>query len=154
MIFEQLSGFLNNPLKSKRLLGLDVGKQTIGIAMTDTSRTVATPLLVIKRKKFMNDMEIIKGLILEHDIGGIVVGLPLSMDGSLNIACQSVKQFTKNLDKDLDMPILLWDERMSTSAVSHALNEANMHHKKQAKVIDKMAASFILQGVLDCLDKK
>ena len=151
MIFEQLSGFLDNPLKNKRLLGLDVGKRTIGVAMSDTLQTIATPTLVIKRTKFMKDVEIIKGLISEHEIGGIVVGLPLSMDGSLNIACQSVKQFAKNLYKEEGLPILLWDERMSTVAVSHALNAAEMHHKKQSKVIDKMAASFILQGVLDCI---
>jgi len=153
MIFEQTEGFFNAISNSNgdRILGLDIGKKRIGVALSDSLKVVATPLLVIQSKKFSQDIIIIKNLIEKHNVAGIVIGLPLNMDGTSNKSCQSIKQFARNILKNTsdDFPIILTDERMSTMAVSHTLLEANMSHKKKTEVVDKMAASYILQGVLE-----
>ncbi len=144
-------------LKSKldansRLLGLDVGSKTIGLALSDPGRSVATPLITLKRRKFSVDIEDLKRIVAEHKIGGLVIGLPVNMDGSEGPACQSVRQFGTNVAEHIDAPIVFWDERLSTSAVERFLvSEADMSRAKRKAVVDKMAAAYILQGTLDFL---
>jgi len=138
-----------------RLLGLDVGTKTIGLAISDSDLKVAAAIDTIKRTKFTQDAEALRRLIAERDVGGLVIGLPVSMDGSEGPAAQSVRQFAANLDAKLkDIHIALWDERLSTSAVQRFLvDEADMSRRRRAEVVDKMAATYILQGALDSLKR-
>jgi len=133
------------------LVGLDLGTVTIGVAVSDGMRSVATPLETIKRKKFGLDaarlLEICKG----RDVRGIVLGLPMNMDGSEGPRCQSTRAFARNLEKLTDLPIGYWDERLSTVAAERALLEADTSRKRRAEVIDHVAAGYILQGLLDRL---
>jgi putative Holliday junction resolvase len=134
----------------KRLLGLDVGTKTVGLALSDPSHTVASPLQTIRRTKFTRDAEELEAIISEHDIGGLVVGLPLNMDGSEGRACQSVRQFAANIVARNDLPLAFQDERLSTAAVERMLvKEADMTRARRTKVVDKAAAAYILQGALD-----
>lgn len=134
------------------LLGLDVGKKTIGVAVSDPGLRVASPLTVIARKRFADDARRIALLMAERKAGGLVVGLPLNMDGSEGPMCQSVRQFAANLIAALgDMPIAFWDERLSTAAVDRAMLEADLTRQRRAKAVDKLAATYILQGLLDRL---
>ncbi len=135
----------------QRLLGFDPGTKTIGLALSDTSLKVATPLMTIKRKKFKDDVAIIGELIEKHNIGGFIIGLPLNMDGTEGPRCQSCRQLQKNLEEFFDVPVSFWDERLSTVAVTRTLLEADASRKRRAEVVDKMAATFILQGALDSL---
>ena len=136
----------------KRLLGLDVGTKTVGLALSDPSLTVASPLQTIRRTKFTRDAEELEAIISEHGVGGLVVGLPLNMDGSEGRACQSVRQFAANLLARHDLPLAFHDERLSTAAVERMLvKEADMTRKRRAKIVDKAAAAYILQGALDQL---
>lgn len=137
--------------KGQRLLGLDLGEKTIGLALTDTHLTVATPLETLARGKFKPDAEKLMALIAQHDIGGLVVGLPRNMDGSEGPAAQSARAFARNFGALSPCPVTLWDERMSTMAVTRTLLEADTSRKRRAEVVDKMAAAYILQGVLDWL---
>lgn len=132
-------------------MGLDLGTKTIGVAISDGIRLTATPLETIKRKKFTQDALRISEIIEEHNLLGIVLGLPLNMDGSEGPRAQSTRAFARNLKTKIDLPIAFWDERLSTSAVTRTLIEADVSRAKRAQVVDKMAASFILQGVLDRL---
>ena len=136
---------------NQRLLGFDPGSKTIGLALSDKNLTMATPLMTIKRLKFKDDVIQISKVIEEHSIGGFVIGLPLNMDGSEGPRCHSVRQFQRNLDEKFDLPCCFWDERLSTVAVTRTLLEADASRKRRAEVVDKMAASFILQGALDSL---
>lgn len=135
----------------QRLLGFDPGTKTIGLALSDTSLKVATPLMTIKRKKFKDDVAIIGELIEKYNIGGFIIGLPLNMDGTEGPRCQSCRQLQKNLEEFFDVPVSFWDERLSTVAVTRTLLEADASRKRRAEVVDKMAAAFILQGALDSL---
>ena len=131
-------------------MGLDVGSKTIGLAISDSGLRVATSIDTIRRTKFTKDAEILESLIAERGVGGLVIGLPVSMDGSEGPACQSVRQFGANLDAKLHIGIAYWDERLSTSAVQRFLiDEADMSRRRRAEVVDKMAAAYILQGALD-----
>ena len=133
-----------------RLLGLDIGSKTIGLALSDVTLTVASPAETIKRGKFTKDAERLSVLIAEENVGGLVLGLPVQMDGTEGPSCQSVRQFADNLLGKMDIPIAFWDERLSTSAVQRVLiDEADMTRKRRAEVVDKMAAAYILQGALD-----
>jgi putative holliday junction resolvase len=134
-----------------RLLGLDLGEKTIGIALSDTLLSVATPLITFKRRKFSANAEELQGLIKEHGVGGIVVGLPLNMDGSEGPSAQSARAFARNFGGVSDIPLALWDERLSTAAVTRTLLAADSSRKRRAEVVDKMAAAYILQGALDRL---
>ncbi len=142
-------------LKPKeRLMGLDVGSKTIGLAISDSDLRVATSIDTIRRVKFTKDAEILAAMIAERGVGGLVIGLPVSMDGTEGPACQSVRQFGSNLDARLktgrDVGIAYWDERLSTSAVQRFLtDEIDMSRRRRAEVVDKMAAAYILQGALD-----
>jgi len=136
----------------QRLLGLDVGSKTIGLAVSDSDLKVATSIETLARTKFTKDAEILARMIAERTIGGLVIGLPVSMDGTEGPACQSVRQFAANLDSKIDVGIAFWDERLSTSAVQRFLtDEIDMSRKRRAEVVDKMAAAYILQGALDSL---
>lgn len=134
-----------------RLLGLDLGEKTIGIALSDTLLTVATPMETLKRGKFAADASKIDAIIEKQNVGGIVVGLPLNMDGSDGPSAQSARAFARNFAARSQVPILLWDERLSTAAVTRTLIDADASRRRRAEVVDKMAAAYILQGVLDRL---
>ncbi|MBX9620820.1 MAG: Holliday junction resolvase RuvX [Alphaproteobacteria bacterium] len=137
--------------KGGRLLGCDVGEKTIGLALSDVNRTIATPFDVIRRTQWKVDSQTLLKVFNDHQIVGIVVGLPLNMDGSEGPRCQSIRQFSQNVLTLSDLPLCLWDERLSTVAVTRILLEADVSREKRKKVIDKMAASYILQGFLDAL---
>ena len=132
-----------------RLLGLDVGEKTIGLALSDTTLTVASPMTTIRRGKFAADAERIAGIAAEEGVGGLVLGLPINMDGSEGPRCQSVRQFARNLGERLPLPLAFWDERLSTAAVTRTLLSADMTRKRRAETVDKLAAAYILQGALD-----
>lgn len=135
-----------------RLLGLDVGSKTIGLAISDYGLSLASPLTTIRRRRFSDDAMDLRLIIGEHEIGGLIVGLPLSMDGSEGPRCQSVRQFAANLLAIVDLPLAFWDERLSTRAVERILiAEADLSRAKRRKVIDRAAAAYILQGALDAL---
>lgn len=133
------------------LFGLDLGTKTIGIAISDGLRISATPLETIKRTKFGKDADALEALITKHKPVGLVLGLPLNMDGTEGPRVQSTRAFARNLKARIDLPIAFWDERLSTSAVTRTLIEADMSRAKRAEVVDKLAASYILQGALDRL---
>jgi putative Holliday junction resolvase len=133
-----------------RLIGLDVGTKTIGVAFCDANWSFATPGKTIIRKKFSVDLETLKALIAEHNIVGLVVGLPLNMDGSDSPRTQSTRAFARNL-APLGLPLLLWDERWSTAAVERAMIAADVSRAKRATRVDSAAAAFILQGAIDAM---
>ena len=136
----------------ERLMGFDVGSKTIGLAISDGGLRVATSIDTIRRAKFTKDAESLAAMIAERGVGGLVIGLPVSMDGTEGPACQSVRQFGSNLDARLAIGIAYWDERLSTSAVQRFLtDEIDMSRRRRAEVVDKMAAAYILQGALDSL---
>jgi putative Holliday junction resolvase len=133
------------------LVKIDLGEKTIGMALSDTSLTIATPLETRKRGKLTDDAAAIIALMAKHGAGGLVIGLPLNMDGSDGPSAQSARAFARNFSARSEMPILLWDERLSTAAVTRTLIEADSSRKRRAEVVDKMAAGYILQGAMDAL---
>ncbi|MEE8438746.1 MAG: Holliday junction resolvase RuvX [Micropepsaceae bacterium] len=135
----------------QRLLGLDLGEKTIGLALSDTALTVATPLKTLKRGKFTVDATSLDALAVEHGIGGLIVGLPLNLDGSAGRAAQSARAFARNFARRSQIPLAMMDERLSTAAANRALLEADTSRKKRAKTVDKVAAAYILQSALDRL---
>ena len=134
-----------------RLIGLDLGEKTIGIALSDTLLTVATPMETLKRGKFSADAVKIEKIAAEQGAGGVVVGLPLNMDGSEGPSAQSARAFARNFAGRSPLPVLLWDERLSTAAVTRTLIDADASRRRRGEVVDKMAAAYILQGVLERL---
>lgn len=138
----------------KRLIGLDVGSKTVGVALSDLTHTVATPLETLRRGKFQADAKRLRMIVEENEVGGMIVGLPVSMDGTEGPRCQSVRQFADNLLAVFDLPVAFWDERLSTAAVERMLvAEADMTRKRRAEVIDRAAAAYILQGALDAMGR-
>ena len=137
--------------KDQRLLGLDLGEKTIGLALSDTSLSIATPMQTLKRGKFAADAARLDIIISEQGVGGLVVGLPLNMDGSDGPSAQSARAFGRNWAGHSQIPLLFWDERLSTSAVTRTLLEADASRRRRDQVVDKMAAAYILQGALDRL---
>ena len=136
----------------QRLMGLDLGSKTIGLALGDSGHKIATPFDTIRRKKFGLDAAALGEIINAENIGGLVMGLPLNMDGSAGPRVQATRAFLRNLANLPDfpaLPVLLWDERLSTAAVERTLLEADTSRTKRADVIDKMAAAYILQGAID-----
>ena len=131
--------------------GLDLGTVTIGVAISDRMRGVATPVLTIKRKKFGVDAAALLKLLTEREVHGIVLGLPRNMDGSEGPRAQATRGFVRNLERLTDLPITFWDERLSTVAAERAMIEADMSRKRRAELVDHVAAGFILQGLLDRL---
>jgi putative holliday junction resolvase len=150
MAIESVSEIKAGLDQGRRLLGLDVGAKTVGLALSDVTLTVATPYETLRRGKFADDARRLRAIVEEEGVGGLVIGLPLSMDGSEGPRCQSVRQFAANLLEIFEIPVTFWDERLSTAAVERVLiNEADMSRKRRAALVDKMAAAYILQGALD-----
>lgn len=151
MITNDIPEFLSNLPPLCPIIGLDLGEKTIGVAVSDTYRSVATPLETVRRKKFSVDATRLKVLITDRAIGGVVLGLPRNMDGSEGSRCQSTRAFARNFSMLWNGPITFWDERLSTVAAEKALLEADTTRKRRAEVIDHVAAGYILQGLLDRL---
>jgi len=149
MIFETVDEFASTLPAFRAIMGLDLGDKTIGVAVSDGMRGIATPLNTVKRKKFGVDAAALLDIMQERELAGIVLGLPRNMDGTEGPRCQSTRAFARNLTKLTDLPITFWDERLSTVAAERALLEADTSRKRRAEVIDHVAASYILQGALD-----
>ncbi|MFC5583534.1 Holliday junction resolvase RuvX [Nitratireductor kimnyeongensis] len=145
---QELPAFLG---AGQTLAGLDLGTKTIGISVSDRGLSLATPRQVIMRKKFTQDAEALIAAFKRDNVGGIVIGLPVNMDGSEGARAQSTRAFIRNLERLTALPVAFWDERMSTVAAERALLEMDVSRKKRAERIDSAAAAFILQGALDRL---
>ena len=150
MVTADISQFREWLPEGGRLLGLDVGTKTIGTALCDAAWTIATPAGLVRRTKFAKDMAELEKLADAQLVKGIVIGLPLSLDGSDSPRTQSIRAFARNL-APLGKPVLLWDERWSTQAVTRALIDADASRARRAELVDKMAAGYILQGAIDAL---
>ena len=131
------------------MLGLDLGTKTIGLALSDLRRAIASPLAVIRRTKFQADLLELRQYIEKHRPVALVLGLPVNMDGTEGTRAQATRGFARNIERQLGLPIFFWDERLSTAAVTRTLIEADASRKRRGEVVDKMAAAYILQGVLD-----
>ncbi len=153
MYTEDPQKFYNNLNKELPLLGIDPGTKNIGLAISDVSKTIATPLDVLTNVKYKNLVNYIKNIQHRNGLSGIVIGYPVNMDGTVGPKAQSSNSLADNLFKDINLPILLWDERLSTSAVEKMLINADITRDKRKKNIDKLAASYILQGFLDLILK-
>lgn len=151
MIHERIEDLAAALPAGRALMGLDLGDKTIGVAVSDGLLSVASPLETIRRRKFGLDAARLLEIVAARRIGGIILGLPRNMDGSEGARCQSTRAFARNLAQLTDSPIGFWDERLSTVAAERALLEADASRKRRAEVIDNIAASYILQGVLDRL---
>lgn len=151
MIHEDMADFAAALPQVGALAGLDLGTKTIGVAVSDGLRQVASPLTVIKRRKFTLDAEDLLRIATERGLSGLVLGLPRNMDGSEGPRAQSTRAFARNLSRLTDLPIGFWDERLSTVAAERALLEADTSRRRRAEVIDQVAAGYILQGALDRL---
>src|SRR5580658_11237243 len=134
-----------------RLMGLDVGAKTIGLSLSDTRLIIATPLDTIRRRRFRDDMARLFALIDTHGVGGLVLGLPLTLAGGDGPRTQSVRQFVRNLLALRDMPVAFWDERLTTAAVTREMIAADMTRKRRAEIVDRVAAAYILHGCLDAM---
>lgn len=139
--------------KGARLLGLDLGTKTIGVAVSDTRHRVATPLETIRRRRLREDLARLGELAGRHGVGGIVIGLPLRLGGGEGPRTQSVRQFARDLAAAIDLPIAFWDERLSTAAVTREMIAADLSRKRRAEIVDRVAAAYILQGCLDFLGR-
>jgi putative Holliday junction resolvase len=151
VIHDDISDFAAALPPMRAIAGLDLGTKTIGVAVSDGMRSVATPLETVKRSKFGVDAEAVIAILRAREISGLVLGLPRNMDGSEGPRCQSTRAFARNFSRLWDGPIGFWDERLSTVAAERALLEADTTRKRRAEVIDHVAASYILQGALDRL---
>ena len=150
MIFSNLKSF-DDALPAGRLLGLDLGAKTVGLALSDHGRVVATPMETLRRTKFTKDAKQLHIICREYEVVGLVLGLPLNMNGSEGPRAQSTRAFATNVAKPVPLPLLLWDERLSTQAVTRTLLDADLSRRRRAELVDKMAAAYILQGALDAL---
>ena len=151
MICDDIADFRVALPPMQAIAGLDLGEKTIGVAVSDTFLSVATPLETVRRKKFTLDADRLLQIIAARRLGGLILGLPRNMDGSEGPRCQSTRAYARNLSRLTEVPIGFWDERLSTVAAEKALLEADTTRKRRAEVIDHVAASYILQGVLDRL---
>lgn len=149
MIFEDITEFAASLPMGTALAGLDFGEKTIGVAVSDTARMVASPLTTIRRRKFGVDAAALQEIIDGRKIAGLVLGLPRNMDGSEGPRCQSTRAFARNFVRAHPIPVTFWDERLSTVAAEKALLEADTSRRRRAEVIDHVAAGYILQGALD-----
>jgi putative Holliday junction resolvase len=146
---EELMALMEGLGPGARLMGLDLGTKTIGLALSDVERRIATALETVRRVKFTPDAARVRDLAERFGVGGLVVGLPLNMDGSEGPRAQSTRAFVRNLKPVLPLPVLFWDERLSTVAVTRTLIVSNASRARRADVVDKLAAAYILQGALD-----
>jgi putative Holliday junction resolvase len=134
-----------------RLIGVDLGSKTIGLALSDVERRIASPLKTLPRGAFAMNVETLTAIFSEHGVAGIVLGLPLDLEGRDNPRAQSTRAFARNLSMRTDLPIVLWDERFSTAVVTRSLIASDVSRARRAEIVDKMAAAYILQGALDRL---
>lgn len=153
MIHDTLATFATALAPGRPLIGLDLGTRTIGIAISDTRRVIASPEQVIRRTKFTRDARELYALVQARDVTGIIIGLPLNMDGSEGPRAQATRAFARNLVPVAGLPIAFWDERLSTVAAERALIEADLSRRHRGTVIDAVAAGYILQGALDRLQQ-
>ena len=137
--------------RGMRVMGLDLGTKTIGLAISDVERRIATPLETIARTKFTKDEALMRLQVDRLSVGALVCGLPVNMDGSEGPRAQATRAFMRNLARTMPLPVVFWDERLSTAAVTRTLLEADASRRRRAEVVDRMAAAYILQGVLDRL---
>ena len=144
--------FKTNIQRNSRLLGIDYGKKNIGFAICDENKKVATPLKIIKKSKFQSLLKEINHIIDVNNIKGIVIGNPINMDGSFGKAAQSVRDVSRNISKNINIPVCLWDERLSTVGAFNISSQLDINVSKREKNIDKNAATFILQGAIDFLN--
>jgi putative Holliday junction resolvase len=149
MICDGIEAFATTLPPNRAIAGLDLGDKTIGVALSDLRRQVATPIEVIRREKFTLDAGKLLALLEARGAFGIVLGLPLNMDGSVGPRVQATQAFARNLEKLTSLPICYWDERLSTVAAERVLLEADTSRKRRKEVIDQVAAGYILQGALD-----
>ncbi len=149
MIYETIDEFFPSLPSYQPLLGLDLGEKTVGLALSDVQRSIATPLLTIKRVKFTIDAAELLSVMTKHSVCGLVLGLPRNMDGTEGVRCQKTRAFARNFSAKWEGSISFWDERLSTVAAERALLEADTSRKRRSEVIDHVAASYILQGALD-----
>jgi putative Holliday junction resolvase len=150
MITDRADSFRDTLPEGGRLIGLDVGTKTIGSALCDAGWSIASPAELVRRTKFAADKVALEKLIIAQHVRGIVIGVPLNLDGSDSPRTQSVRAFARNMEA-LSLPILLWDERWSTQAVTRTLLEADASRARRADLVDKLAAAYILQGAIDAL---
>ena len=136
-----------------RVIGIDVGSKTLGLALSDTTRSIASALVTLRRSRLADDLRQLLDLTEKHGVGGFVVGLPLNLDGSAGPRVQATRAFVRDLAKATPLPVLYWDERLSTVAAERTLLEADLSRKRRAEVVDKVAATIILQGALDRLSR-
>lgn len=151
MICERIEDFAAALPRTGAIAGLDLGTKTIGVAVSDGLRSVASPLTVIRRQKFSLDAAELLRIVAERGLAGLVLGLPRNMDGTEGARAQSTRAFARNLERLTPLPLGFWDERLSTVAAERALLEADASRRKRAEVIDQVAAAYILQGALDRL---
>jgi putative holliday junction resolvase len=144
-----LEDFRRSVRSDARLIGIDVGTKTLGLAVSDVTRTIASALVTLRRRKLTLDLQDLATITAQHGAGGFVIGLPLNLDGSSGPRAQATRAFVRDLTKAIPLPIMLWDERLSTTAAERTLLEADTSRRKRAAVIDKVAAVWILQGALD-----
>ena len=145
-------GIMSSKLPEKsRLMGIDPGSKKIGLALSDINRMIASPSHTIRRKKFGAVVTSLRALVITENIGGIIIGLPLNMNGSIGPSAQAATHFAENLSAQMDIPIALWDERLSTAAVERSLIEADLSRYRRSQLVDKLSATYILQGALDYL---
>jgi putative Holliday junction resolvase len=141
--------------RGRRLIGLDLGTETIGVAVSDALLSIATPVTTLRRTRFKRDAEQLAALVEQRQAGGLVYGLPINMDGSEGPRCQSTRAFAREFAKRCPLPYAFWDERLSTAAVQRMLtDEMDMSRKRRAEIVDRAAAAYILQGALDALRKR
>jgi putative Holliday junction resolvase len=135
--------------RGARIMGIDVGTKTLGLALSDATRCIASSLVTLRRSRLADDLRQLLDLAETHGVAGFVVGLPLNLDGSTGPRAQATRAFVRNLAKAAPLPVLYWDERLSTVAAERTLLEADLSRKRRAEVVDKVAATLILQGALD-----
>ncbi len=154
MIVDKMSELRAAVPAGRRLIGLDLGTKTIGCALTDGGWMIASPLVTLARKKKLAPtLAELFALLDEREVGGIVLGLPINMDGTEGPRCQATRAFAANLLAARDMPLLFWDERLSTAAVERMLIDADTTRKRRGELVDKLAATYILQGALDAYER-
>jgi len=151
---DDIAAFAERAGTAGRLIGIDAGTKTLGLALSDVTRTIASPLVVLQRKRFKKDAAELLRLAQEHGIAGFVLGLPTNLDGTTGPRVQATRAFARNLNRLTPLPILLWDERLSTAEAERTLLAADESRKRRAAVIDKLAATIILQGALDRMRSK
>jgi putative Holliday junction resolvase len=138
----------------QRLLGLDLGEKTIGLALSDVSLTIASPLETLRRTKFGKELEALKAMAEKKGVGGLVLGMPFNMDGSSGPRVQATRAFAANVEKVWGVPLAVWDERLSTAAVTRMMIEGDLSRARRAELVDKLAAAYILQGALDFMKRQ